>query len=251
MPTFSDVLASRLRADPGRPLVTFYDLASGERTELSVTTYANWMAKTASLLADELDLERGERLLVDLPAHWLGPVVLGAAWTVGLEVAWPGPDVEDPAGRVAGVVCGPEGVDRFADRAGEVPVVATALLPFAVRFPEPVPAGVHDLGVEVWSQPDAFTPWDPPGPDDAAAPGLCQRDLWGPGPSASDGEGPRLLCTANPASGEGLAAFTGPFAGGGSLVLAVHASEAQVSAVERDERVDERFAPGPGQPTRS
>ena len=137
MPTFSDVLARRLRADPGRPLVTFYDHATGERTELSVTTYANWVAKTASLLAEECDLERGDRLLVDLPAHWLGPVVLGAAWTVGLEVVWPGSPAADDA---TAVVCGPSSLPRYADRAGDVPVVATALLPFGVRFPEPVPA---------------------------------------------------------------------------------------------------------------
>ena len=93
MTTFRDLLATRLRHRPGDPLVTFYDEATGERTELSVTTYANWVAKTASLLLDELGLERGDRLLVDLPAHWLGPVVLGSAWTAGLEVVWEG----DPA----------------------------------------------------------------------------------------------------------------------------------------------------------
>ena len=71
-----------LAADPGRPLVTFYDDATGERTELSVTTYANWVAKVASLLADELEVEHGSRLLVDLPAALARPVVLGAAWAV-------------------------------------------------------------------------------------------------------------------------------------------------------------------------
>ena len=55
--TFADVLARQLRHNPGRPFITFYDDATGERVELSVTTYANWVAKTASLLADEHDLE--------------------------------------------------------------------------------------------------------------------------------------------------------------------------------------------------
>ena len=81
MTTFRDLLAARLRSRPGDPLVTFYDDVTGERTELSVATYANWVAKTASLLVDELGLDRGDRLLVDLPAHWLGPVFLGAAWS--------------------------------------------------------------------------------------------------------------------------------------------------------------------------
>ena len=46
---FADVLARQLRADSSRPLITFYDDATGERVELSVTTYANWVAKAASL----------------------------------------------------------------------------------------------------------------------------------------------------------------------------------------------------------
>jgi uncharacterized protein (TIGR03089 family) len=71
MTTFAAVLERLLRGDPGRPLVTFYDHASGERTELSVTTYANWVAKTAGLLVDEYDLERGQVIRIDLPVHWL------------------------------------------------------------------------------------------------------------------------------------------------------------------------------------
>src|SRR5690606_17128304 len=43
--TFSSVLRGLLGADAGRPLITFYDHAGGERVELSVTTYANWVAK--------------------------------------------------------------------------------------------------------------------------------------------------------------------------------------------------------------
>ena len=54
------------------------------------------------------------------------------------------------------VVCGPDGLDRWAERAADVPVLACALHPLGVRFAEPLPAGVHDFGVEVWSQPDAF-----------------------------------------------------------------------------------------------
>src|SRR3546814_18600147 len=100
--TFPDLLATLLRSDPGRPLVTFYDDATGERVELSVATYANWVAKASSLLVEELDLERGQRILVDLPTHWLGPVFLGAAWNAGLVVAFSGDAVEpDEIGRAS------------------------------------------------------------------------------------------------------------------------------------------------------
>ena len=48
--TFAELLATELRRNPGRPLLTYYGEATGERVELSVTTYANWVAKVASLL---------------------------------------------------------------------------------------------------------------------------------------------------------------------------------------------------------
>ena len=160
MTTFSAVLEGLLRGDAGRPLVTFYDHASGERTELSVTTYANWVAKTAGLLADEHDLERGQSLRIDLPTHWLGPVFLGAAWTVGLAVT-DGDDAD-------AYVCGPDGLDRWARTARDAVVLASALQPLGTRFTEPLPPGVHDYGVEVWSQPDAWVAFDPPGPHDLA-----------------------------------------------------------------------------------
>ncbi len=207
--TFPALLTRALGAAPGRPLITFYDLASGERTELSVTSYANWVAKTGSLLVDELDLERGDRVLVDLPLHWLGPVFLGAAWSAGIEVVW------DGAADL--VVCGPDAMARHA--ATGVPVLASALLPLGVRFPDPVPEGVRDYGVEVWGQPDGWQAWDPPQPQDPAVPGLTQARLWETALGGQPGAAGRLLTTRNPASPEGLEVFTTPFAGGGSLVL--------------------------------
>jgi uncharacterized protein (TIGR03089 family) len=237
--TFRDVLARQLGRDPGRPLVTFYDEATGERVELSVTTYANWVAKTASLLVEEHDLERGQRLCVDLPAHWLTPVFLGAAWTVGLTVV--GSDDGADA-----VVCGPAGLERWAERAGDLPVLACSLLPLGVRFADPLPAGVHDVGVEVWSQPDAFTPWDPPVAGDLATAGaygeLAQGEMW---ETAAAGSivtaGGRLLTVANPASPPGLATFTEPLSRDGSLVLVVHSGPERLSATYVAERATARF----------
>lgn len=235
MTTFGRVLARLLAADPGRPLVTFYDHASGERTELSVTTYANWVAKTASLLADEHDLERGQVIRLDLPTHWLGPVLLGAAWTVGLEVALDGdPDAD-------AWVTGPEGLARWAPRAGEGLVLATALHPLGRPFVESLPDGVLDLGVEVWSQPDAFEPVDPPGPDDPALPGVSQAQVW---ETAAGGSllttGGRLLSRANPASPPGLPCFTEPLVREGSVVLVAHPDEERLEATYAAERATSR-----------
>ena len=246
--TFADLLGQRLRRDPGLPLVTWYDESSGERVELSVTTYANWVAKTASLLADEHGLERGSSLRLDLPQHWLGPVFLGAAWSVGLAVTFS--DEGDA------VVCGPDSVARWADRADRVPVLACSLLPMGVRFAESLPAGVHDVGVEVWSQPDAYLPLDPPGPDDPAVLGdggtTSHAELWraaAAGTLVSDGG--RLLTVANPASPPGIATFAEPLARGGSMVMVCHADPARlqdIAAAERATLVEPRpeaAQPGP------
>ncbi len=64
------VLAGAVRRDPTRPLLTWYDDATGERTELSGATLANWVAKTANLLVDGVGLGPGDRAGVLLPPHW-------------------------------------------------------------------------------------------------------------------------------------------------------------------------------------
>ncbi len=254
MPTFAAVLSDRLRREPGRPLVTFYDDESGERVELSVTTYANWVAKAGSLLVDELGLERGDTLRVDLPAHWLTPVFLGAAWSAGLVVT----DGIDPTA----VVCGPDRLDHWAGDADDRVVLACSLLPLGIRFAAPVPPGVHDVGVEIWSQPDAFTPWDPPTPEDPAvewfrgslrdasslgssgqAPEqLNHRELW---EAAAAGtlvtDSGRLLVAASPASPPDLATFTEPLARGGSVVLVTRAGAERLEAIYVAEHATARF----------
>ncbi|XBB70127.1 TIGR03089 family protein [Nocardioides sp. WV_118_6] len=239
MTTFAAVLAQRLRQDPGKPLVTFYDHATGERVELSTTTWANWVAKAGSLLVDELGLERGDRIAVDLPPHWLGTVFLGAAWSAGLAVV----PVDD--GGLAAVVCGPDTLARWAPEAGDLVVLACALLPLGVRFAEPLPAGVHDVGVEIWSQPDAFTPWDPPTPDDlayagpGAGVGLDQAALWTAAAAGRLSGGGRLLSVADPVT-EPMT-LSEPLALGGSLVLVARAEPHELEATSVAEHVTARF----------
>lgn len=236
MTTFADVLSGRLRGDAARPLVTFYDHAVGERIELSVTTYANWVAKAAGLLADAHGLTRGDRLLVTLPTHWLGPVFLGAAWSAGLVVT-----SREPADAV---VCGPDTLSRWADRAADIPVLAAALLPLGGRFTAPLPAGVHDVGVEIWSLPDSFFPADPPTGEDLAhdldGSPVTHRQLWR---AAAAGDlltdAGRLLATANPAAHP--AVLTEPLARGGSLVLVARADPRRLAAVAATERATARF----------
>jgi uncharacterized protein (TIGR03089 family) len=142
-------------------------------------------------------------------------------------------------------VCGPDGLARWADRADDLPVLACSLLPMGVRFADPLPPGVHDVGLEVWSQPDAFTPWDPPGPDDVAmllpTGQVTQEQLWSSVAAGSElTGGDRLLTGANPASPPGVAALAGPLVTSGSLVLVAGADPARLEAIALAERVTRR-----------
>ncbi|MEU5811284.1 TIGR03089 family protein [Streptomyces sp. NPDC047718] len=160
--TPADLLRSALAADPGRPLVTFYDDATGERVELSVATFANWVAKTANLLQGDLGAEPGDRLALLLPAHWQSAVWLLACASVGVVAEVGG----DPADADL-VVSGPDTLEEAAACSGER--VALALRPLGGRFPQP-PAGFADYAVEVPGQGDRFAPFVPVDPE---GPGLA------------------------------------------------------------------------------
>jgi uncharacterized protein (TIGR03089 family) len=209
--TFPAAVAGLLRGDATRPLVTFYDDASGERVELSVATYANWVSKTAGLAQDELEVERGALVLVDLPTHWLGAVWLGAAWTLGLTVT----DDRSLVDEADLVVCGPDGVADYAGQAVRVPVLALSLRPLGGRFAEALPTGVTDYGAVVLAQPDLFMAADQPAPDDPA-----WRDASGTSTQAEvlaraaasglvGAEG-RLLTDVNPCTRPGLDTLAAP-----------------------------------------
>jgi uncharacterized protein (TIGR03089 family) len=150
----------RTGAAAARPLITFYDDATGERIELSGTTTANWAAKAANLLRDECDVEPGTRVAVLLPAHWQTAAVLLATWWCGAEV------VAEPT-EADWVLCDADRVDLAlaADPAGGV--VALSLDAFGKGLPG-LPAGVIDFASEVRLQGDDFVPWSPV-PDSAPA----------------------------------------------------------------------------------
>jgi len=236
--TFPAELARQLRGDASRPFITFYDHATGERVELSLTTYANWVSKAAGLLVEEGELERGMQLRLDLPTHWLGPVFLGAAWTIGLAIT----QDDDPDA----VVCGPDTLESWTERADDLPVFACSLRPLGVRFTEPVPPGVHDVGIEVWTQPDAFTPWDPPTDSDVALDGdgvrLTQTEMMEAAAAGSVlTDGGRLFSATNPASPPGMVTLTEPLVLGGSLVLVRHLAAEHSQATYDAERATHRL----------
>jgi uncharacterized protein (TIGR03089 family) len=195
--TPADLLDAALRRDPARPLVTFYDDATGERTELSVTTFANWVAKTANLLRDDLAAEPGGTVAVDLPAHWQAAVWLQAAWTVGLHVVPPGRPTD-----IAVIGYGGEAPRDAAD------VVALGLAALGLpRQDSAAPDGTTlDYDREVPGHGDRFVPT---GRFDPAAPALTAegRTLTGARLLELVGE---AVDAGEPAPGSRLL-LTGPF----------------------------------------
>ena len=142
-PTPEELFGARLARDPGGPLVTFYDDATGERAELSAKSLANWIAKTYSLLTDSLGLGPGDTAQVRLPVHWLALPVLFGCWYAGLEVV---------TGRPSEVA--------FAD-AGSLDTLAPADELYAVSLlsmarPDTPPAGAEDYTAAVRPMPDAW-----------------------------------------------------------------------------------------------
>ena len=86
MTTISGLLAA-LQRDGGRPRVTAYDdgpsPTQGERIELSGRVLGTWVAKAANLLTEELDVQPGDRVALDLPAHWRALYWGLALWSCG------------------------------------------------------------------------------------------------------------------------------------------------------------------------
>ncbi len=147
-----------LRADPVGPRITYYDDATGERIELSAVTLANWAAKTANLLRDELGAGPGSRIAVLLPAHWQTAAVLLGIWWIGAE-AMLGAD----GGDADIALCTADRIDEADAIVGTGEVVALSLDPFGKPVAD-LPIGVTDYATSVRVHGDQIVPERAPGP---------------------------------------------------------------------------------------
>jgi uncharacterized protein (TIGR03089 family) len=151
------ILDPMLRADPVGPRITYYDDATAERIELSAVTLANWAAKTANLLRDELAAGPASRIAILLPAHWQTAAVLFGVWWIGAEAVLAGESADI-------ALCTAERLDEadsIVTPGGEVAVLS--LDPFGRPAPD-LPFGVTDYATAVRVHGDQIVPERQPGP---------------------------------------------------------------------------------------
>jgi uncharacterized protein (TIGR03089 family) len=215
-----------LKADPGRPLITHYDDATGSRVELSRATIANWAAKTANWLRDEHDVEPGDPVAVLLPAHWQTAGLLLGAWWCGARVVG--------AGSEARVAVVPPGGTADAD------VVAVASL-----HPMGLGSGAAvDYLDDVRVHGDDFTPWEPVA---GSTPALVESTVdevvtAARASGAKLGTEPRVLSTVEWDVPSGvLKGFLAVLAAGGSLVQVSNPDAGLLAARRESEKVTQQL----------
>ena len=221
-------LRQRVSLNGSAPLFTFYDLESGARTELSATTFSNWVDKTSNLLVDEISVGEGEvismPLAVEAPGHWLTAVWQLACWQVGLVV-----DLTNRSLPVA-VVTG-----RHWQGYPEHDIFACALHPLGFGFGEPLPDGVRDYAIEVRSHADSYVGY-PPEPDATAwvdaERTLTQADL-----VEVNGPPARRLVRAGEPWTTCRDGIVTALVTGGSAVIAEHGNAEQLVRIAKDEQV--------------
>lgn len=153
------VLDPLLTADPAGPRITYYDDATGERIELSSVTMANWAAKTANLLRDEMGAGPGTRVAVLLPAHWQTAAVLFGVWWIGGEVVLGGGS--DNSADMA--LCTRDRLDEADEAVSGGEVAVLSLDPFGKPAAD-LPVGVTDYATAVRVHGDQIVPERVPGP---------------------------------------------------------------------------------------
>ncbi|HEY3337564.1 MAG TPA: TIGR03089 family protein [Propionicimonas sp.] len=200
-------LAERARRAGSGALLTWYRPETGARTELSVTTFANWVDKTANLL-DTLDVTGlvSAPLLEAHPGHWMGLVWPLAAWQRGCSIT---PDQNAGAELV---IIGPEDPQPHPPAV----TIACSLHPLALGLRD-LPPGVLDFTGEALAEPDAHYATDVRDGDPAWLQGgtaLTHADTGAVTPQPG-----RVLVRPTTAWETLAAAVIAPLLGGGSAVV--------------------------------
>ncbi|MGV9797983.1 TIGR03089 family protein [Mycobacterium sp. NPDC003449] len=224
------VLDPLLASDPAGPRITYYDDATGERIELSAVTLANWAAKTANLLRDELGAGPGTRVAVLLPAHWQTAAVVLGVWWIGAEVVLTG------SADIA--LCTRERLDEADDAVAGGEVAVLSLDPFGKPAAD-LPVGVTDYATSVRVHGDQIVPERQPG---AALAGQSAADVLAAARSSASAQGfaaaDRVMSTASWDTAEEIIDnLLAVFAVGASLVQVANPDPAGLDRRRSTEKV--------------
>ncbi len=209
--------ATAVATDATRPLITFYDDATGERVELSGATLANWVAKTANLLVDGMGLGPGQVAAVRLPPHWQSAAVLLGCWSAGLSV-----DLTGSAGADVAFVTAEVDPRPVADE-----TYALSLAPLGLPFRPGPPPGTMDFTLEVRQYGDQF-PGDPPAPGQTALDGATHAELLDTDAAPALPRGARVLIDGD-ADPDPRSWLVAPLAAGASVVLCRHLDRSKLA----------------------
>lgn len=144
-----DSLYQQLQKIGTSPALTVY---GEDRIELSGKVLANHIAKIANFLVDEVELEPGDRVVLDLPLHWktfawaLAALVAGGNVVVGRE------KIADAEPGTVVVTSRPHGIELDS---GDT-VVALPLGSLALSWAGELDPGVYDGAADVMSFPDSL-----------------------------------------------------------------------------------------------
>jgi len=222
-----------LQRDPMGPRITYYDDATGERIEVSAVTLANWAAKTANLLRDELGGGPGSRIAVLLPAHWQTAAVLLGAWWIGAEVLTAGPDLQADV-----ALCTADRLDEADAAVGAGEVTVLSLDPFG-KPADGLPIGVTDYATAVRVHGDQIVPERHPG---TALDGRSVDEVLAAARAAAASRGltaeDRVLSSADWATADDLTEnFLAILAAGASLVQVTNPDPAALDRRREMEKV--------------
>lgn len=186
------------------PALTLYGPSAGApRLELSGNVVANHSAKAANFLSDEIMLDPGQELKLDLPAHWRL-----LTWALG--------------GLLSGAHLSPDGdvvITNDPDAEGD-DVVAVSLGALDLSWPGDLPPMVIDGNAELLGQADLLI--DESNGAESNAADLLER---------VEAEGDRLLLV-DPSPDKLIAVFLGAMISGKSLVITDEASREKALSAE-------------------
>ncbi|WP_273367834.1 TIGR03089 family protein [Corynebacterium massiliense] len=223
-------LAHLLRSDPNCPRLTVYNESTGARMDFSAQTLDNWVAKISNMLDEELELDAGDAIAIDLPVSWQAAVIALGAAARGVDFhfrsATATQDEDLDPTTCAAVFTEPDKFGAYAD-GGDIVLVTND--PFGRGVEEigqELPVGAIDFGPTVRFFPDAYGSRTPALPDVY--------------PTEQPAE--RALSTGWTTTDEFVRTVVEPLSAGGSAVIVAGLVAAErLDEIARNEKVTSRL----------